>query len=105
MHELSIALSLVDAVCEELPKLGDGVRPQRVLVRVGAKSGVASEALAFAFEIAVDGTPIAGIQLSIESSPGSELQLIGLEVVDDPADRRSPEEHPEEERRAGSGAA
>jgi hydrogenase nickel incorporation protein HypB len=35
MHELSIALSLIDAVCEELPRLGDHVSVRSVRVRVG----------------------------------------------------------------------
>jgi Zn finger protein HypA/HybF involved in hydrogenase expression len=101
MHELSIALSLVDAICEELPKLGDGVEVRAVKVRVGSRSGVAREALAFAFDVATGETPIAGARLDLEITDGRELELIGLEVVDGPAHRRSAEEHSEEERRAG----
>jgi hydrogenase nickel incorporation protein HypA/HybF len=87
MHELSIALSLVDAVCDELPRLGDRVTVRSVRVRVGPLSGVVPHALAFAFEVAVDESPIAGARLEIEETTGSELELTALEVVDDAEDR------------------
>jgi Zn finger protein HypA/HybF involved in hydrogenase expression len=104
MHELSIALSLVEAICDELPRLGP-VRVQAVHVRVGSLSGVATEALAFAFDVATDDSPIAGARLDIEKTPGRELELTALEVIDGAADCRSPKEHLEEERRRGRGAA
>ena len=96
MHELSIAMSLVDAVCEELPRLGHGVRVNRIRLRVGHLSGVVSAALTFAYEVAAADSAIAGIPLAIEESNGRELELVGLEVVDD-ADCGSPPEHPQAE--------
>lgn len=87
MHELSIALSLVDAVCEELPRLGDKVFVRSVRVRVGPLSGVVPDALAFAFEVAADDSPIAGARLEIEHTAGSELELTALEVMDDAENR------------------
>jgi hydrogenase nickel incorporation protein HypA/HybF len=86
MHELSIALSLVDAICEELPRLGS-VCVQSVRIRVGALSGVVPDALSFAFEVAADGSPIAGARLDIEATAGRELEMTGVEVLDAPADR------------------
>ena len=86
MHELSIALSLIDAVCDELPRLGHNVSVRSVRIRVGPQSGVATEALAFAFEIAAADSPITGARLEIERTAGRELELAGLEVVDGPAD-------------------
>jgi hydrogenase nickel incorporation protein HypA/HybF len=85
MHELSIAMSLVDAVCDELPKLGR-VSVRSVHVRIGALSGVVPDALTFAFEVATDSSPIAGARLEVEPTPGPELQLTALEVIDAPAD-------------------
>ena len=85
MHELSIAVSLVDAICEELPKLGD-VSIRSVRIRVGALSGVVPDALTFAFDVAADGSRVAGARLDIEATAGSELELAGVEVVDEPAD-------------------
>lgn len=81
MHELSIALSLVDAVCEDLTRLGD-VSVRRVRVRVGPLSGVVADALSFAFEVAAAESAIAGARLDIERSEGTELELVALEVVD-----------------------
>jgi hydrogenase nickel incorporation protein HypA/HybF len=86
MHELSIAMSLVDAVCDELPRLGAGASVRSVRIRVGPQSGVVAEALAFAFDVAVLETPLAGARLEIERTGGSELELTALEVVDGAAD-------------------
>jgi hydrogenase nickel incorporation protein HypA/HybF len=86
VHELSIAVSLVEAICDELPKLGD-VRVHAVRLRVGALSGVAPEALSFAFSMATDGSPIAGASLQVEQTEGRELELTALEVFDAAADR------------------
>ena len=87
MHELSIALSLIDAVCDELPRLGSDIRIGAVRIRVGPLSGVSPDALAFAFEVAVDDSPIAGARLEIETTSGTELELTALEVIDAAADR------------------
>jgi hydrogenase nickel incorporation protein HypA/HybF len=87
MHELSIALSLVDAVCDELPRLGSQTLVRSVHVRVGPYSGVVAEALMAAFEVAAAGSPVAGARLEIERTEGRELELTALEVVDGPADR------------------
>lgn len=88
MHELSIAVSLVETICEELPALG-AVRVSTVNLRVGALSGVALDALSFAFDLATDNTQIAGAQLHIECTEGRELELRSLEVVDAAEDCRS----------------
>jgi len=67
MHELSVALSLVELAQEEAERLGRRVRA--VHVRVGALSGVASEALLTAYEIACADTPLEGSRLVIEQVP------------------------------------
>jgi len=86
MHELSIAMSLVDTICEELPKLG-AVVVRAVHVRIGALSGVVPDALTFAFDVAADGSRIAGARLDVECTQGRELELAALEVVDEPTNR------------------
>jgi hydrogenase nickel incorporation protein HypA/HybF len=85
MHELSIALSLIETICDELPALGD-VSVRSVRIRVGARAGVAADALAFAFDVAAAESAIAGAQLQIEATDGPELELTALEVVDAAAD-------------------
>lgn len=96
MHELSIAMSLVETVCEELPRLGR-VSVKSVRIRVGPLSGVVPDALAFAFDVAAADSPIAGARLDIERTGGNELELTAVEVEDDGEDRRGPEEPAQEE--------
>jgi len=67
MHELSIALSLIDMASEEAERLG--VRVEALHLRLGALSGVVREALLFSFDLAAEGTPIAGARLEIEDVP------------------------------------
>jgi len=87
VHELSIAISLVDAVCDELPRLGDRVSVRRVLVRIGPLSVVVPDALQFAFDVAAEGTLIAGAYLDVEEVAGNALELKAVEVVDGPENR------------------
>lgn len=69
MHELSIAVSLVEAACEKLVELGGEVRVDVLHVRLGLLSGVVREALEFSFELAAAGTAIDGARLTIEEVP------------------------------------
>jgi hydrogenase nickel incorporation protein HypA/HybF len=68
MHELSLAMSLVEAAAEEVLRLGD-VRVEALHLRLGALSGVVRESLEFSFDLAAEGTPIAGARLQIEEVP------------------------------------
>ena len=68
MHELSIALSLIDMANEEASRHSAG-RVTALHLKLGALSGVVKEALSFSFEIASDGTPLEGAQLIIEDVP------------------------------------
>ena len=68
MHELSIAMSLVEIAADEAAKLGAS-RVIAVQVRVGALSGVVPDALAFCWEMASADSPIAGARLQIDEVP------------------------------------
>jgi hydrogenase nickel incorporation protein HypA/HybF len=68
VHELSVALSLVETVCEKAEALG-GVRVESVCVRLGPFSGVVKDALMFCFDAATRGTAIEGARLEIEEVP------------------------------------
>jgi len=65
MHELSIALSIVDGVLEEAQQHG-AAQVEVVYLRLGRFSGVDKEALLFSYEIATQGTPLAQSRLMIE---------------------------------------
>ncbi len=67
MHELSIALSLLDLVEEEAGRRG--VRVTAVHLRLGPLSGVVRDALVSAFELAREGTPQEQANLVIEEVP------------------------------------
>ena len=64
MHELSIAMSLIDVITETLIR-EDATGASRVTVEVGALSGVVPEALRTAFAGAVRNTDLAGCELAI----------------------------------------
>jgi hydrogenase nickel incorporation protein HypA/HybF len=69
VHELSIAVGLVDAACEERARLGGSPVIRALRVRIGPLAGVAEEALRFSFDVAREGTAIAGVRLEIERVP------------------------------------
>ncbi len=66
MHELSIAESVVDMVCERT----EGRTVRCVRLRVGRLAGVVTESLEFCFELASAGTPLEGADLEIEQPAG-----------------------------------
>lgn len=68
MHELSIAMSLVDAACESAEQL-DATCVHALHVRIGPLSGVVRHALEFSFGVASADTRIAGARLVIEETP------------------------------------
>lgn len=68
MHELSIALSLVEIAGSAAAQAGVE-RVSALHVRVGALAGVVRESLEFSFEIAAADTPLAGARLEIEAVP------------------------------------
>lgn len=65
MHELSIALRIVEAVEVELAGR-PGMVVEQVNLQVGALTGVVPEALAFCWEVATEETRLRGSALNIE---------------------------------------
>jgi hydrogenase nickel incorporation protein HypA/HybF len=68
MHELSIALTMVEAAQDAASRAG-AERVNYLRVQVGAMSGVASAALRFGYDVAVRGTLLEGSELRIEETP------------------------------------
>lgn len=66
MHELSIAMRLVESLEEELAKQGD-LTVVTVNLRIGALSGLVPEALEFSWEVASEGSRLQGSKLAIET--------------------------------------
>jgi hydrogenase nickel incorporation protein HypA/HybF len=68
MHELSIAMSIIEMGEEEAERRG-GVQIHAVHIRVGRLSGVVQEALTFAYALACENTALEGSRLVIEDIP------------------------------------
>ena len=68
MHELSIALSIIEGVEEELARRQDA-QVAVVYLKLGPLSGVVKEALLFSYEVAREGTPLERCRLEIEEIP------------------------------------
>src|SRR5206468_12663660 len=67
MHELSIAIGIVEAAQDEAQRRG--VQVSAVHLRLGALSGVVKDALLFSYEVACQDTALQGSQLIVEDVP------------------------------------
>lgn len=65
MHELAIAQGIIDTVTDRLP----GSRVSLVSLEVGPLSGVVADSLRFCFDLATEGTGLAGARLEIHEPP------------------------------------
>lgn len=68
MHELSIALSLIEVAAEEAQRRG-AARVGALHLKLGPLSGVVRAALESAFELAREGSPLPDAELVIEPVP------------------------------------
>jgi hydrogenase nickel incorporation protein HypA/HybF len=69
VHELAIAEGVVDTVTERLP----GATVTCVRLEIGALSGVVADSIRFCFDLATEGTGLAGARLEI-SEPAARCQ-------------------------------
>jgi hydrogenase nickel incorporation protein HypA/HybF len=67
MHELSIALSILDVAAEEAERHHG--RVAAVHLKLGPLSGVVKDALVAAYDLAREGTPLAEAELRVEEVP------------------------------------
>jgi hydrogenase nickel incorporation protein HypA/HybF len=67
MHELSIAMSIVELAEEEAERRG--VQVNVVHLKLGGLSGVMKEALLSCYEMACENTPVQGSRLLVEDVP------------------------------------
>jgi hydrogenase nickel incorporation protein HypA/HybF len=68
MHELSIALSIIEGASQEAISRG-GAQVHAVHLKLGPLSGVVKDALLFSYGLACEGTLLEGSQLLIEEVP------------------------------------
>jgi hydrogenase nickel incorporation protein HypA/HybF len=69
MHELAIAQGVIDTVTDRLP----GARITGVRLEIGALSGLVPDSLRFCFDLATEGTALAGARLDI-SEPAARCR-------------------------------
>ena len=81
MHELAIAESVVDTVTQRLPD----ATVTCVHLEIGALSGVVADSIRFCFDLATEGTALAGSRLEITEPPGRcRCRSCGTEFQPDP---------------------
>ena len=68
VHELSVALSIIEGAEEEVLRQGGG-RVCAVHVKIGPLSGVVKEALLFSYGLACEGTLLEGSSLQVQEVP------------------------------------
>lgn len=81
MHEMSITMAMLDAITG---KVG-GRQVTQVRLEIGKLSGVVVDSIRFCFDLATDGTPLAGARLVVDEPSGqARCRLCGVEfTVDD----------------------
>lgn len=68
MHELSIAQNLIE-LAEDAARPAGATQITRVHVQIGRLAGVVKESLLFCFDVATEGTLLAGAELVVEELP------------------------------------
>jgi hydrogenase nickel incorporation protein HypA/HybF len=79
MHELSIAMSILDLAEEEAEKHGEK-QITAIHVKVGELSGVVAEALSNAYELAREQTRFEHCRLVIEQTLDADLLFSAIEL-------------------------
>ena len=69
MHEMGIAMQIIDIAKASIPPNMQGVRIERVNLQIGKLSAVVPTSLTFCFEIAAKDTPLEGAKLNIDEVP------------------------------------
>jgi hydrogenase nickel incorporation protein HypA/HybF len=69
MHEMGIAMQIVEIAAASIPAGMPGARVERVNLEVGRLSAVVADSLRFCFEVVAKGTPLEGADLSIQEIP------------------------------------
>lgn len=87
MHEMGIALEIIDIASTSIPAEMKHCRVERVNIQVGKLSAVVPASLRFCFDVAAKETPLAGAVLVIDEIPiRAECRTCGhLWTIEGPA--------------------
>ncbi len=69
MHEMGIALQIIDIAAASIPPDLRSARVERVNLKIGKLAAVVADSLRFCFDIVSKDTPLAGAELAIEETP------------------------------------
>jgi hydrogenase nickel incorporation protein HypA/HybF len=69
MHEMGIALQIIEIASASIPKSETPVQVEKVNLKVGKMAAIVSDSLRFCFEIAAKDSLLAGAVLHIEEVP------------------------------------
>ena len=69
MHEMGIAMQIVEIAASSIPDDMENVPVERVNLKVGKMAAVVPDSLRFCFEIVARDTPLSGAVLNIEEIP------------------------------------
>jgi hydrogenase nickel incorporation protein HypA/HybF len=69
MHEMGIAIQIIDIAKSSIPENLKGEPVERVNIAVGKLSAIVPSSLKFCFDIAIKETPLEGAELHIEELP------------------------------------
>ena len=69
MHEMGIALQIIDIATASIPPDMRSARVERVNLKIGKLAAVVADSLRFCFDIVSKDTALAGAELAIEETP------------------------------------
>jgi hydrogenase nickel incorporation protein HypA/HybF len=69
MHEMGIAMEIVDIAKASIPADMQGSKVRKVNLQIGKLSAVVPDSLRFCFDLVVKQTPLDGAELAIEEVP------------------------------------
>ena len=69
MHEMGIAMEIVDIATASIPADMQGAKVQRVNLEVGKLSAIVPDSLRFCFDLVIKDTPLEGAELVIAELP------------------------------------
>jgi hydrogenase nickel incorporation protein HypA/HybF len=69
MHEMGIAMEVIEIVKASIPSDAIGARVARINVKIGMLSAVVPDSLRFCFQVATEGTDLQDTELVIDQIP------------------------------------
>ena len=66
MHEMGVAMQIVEIATDSIPRDMENVRVERVNLKVGKLAAIVPDSLRFCFDIVVKDTPLKGAKLVIK---------------------------------------